>query len=102
MLLLDKVFLDESEEGLVVEDRGELVVEVVVEVEVVDAGETAVSFFWPKPKRRASQEEEEPLAEEELEEEGDDDDSGGVVVVLGVVAVLAGAADVAVDRELVE
>lgn len=85
LFLLDKVLLDESEDGLV-GDLG-LVVEVVVVVEV-DAGEAVVSF-WPKPKRRASQEEE-PLAE--VEEDGDDDTD--VVVVVAVAA--AG-----VDREVV-
>lgn len=86
LFLLDKVLLDESEDGLV-GDLG-LVVEVVVVVEV-DAGEAVVSF-WPKPKRRASQEEE-PLAEE-VEEDGDDDTD--VVVVVAVAAAV-------VDREVV-
>lgn len=79
--------MDESEDGLV-GDLG-LVVEVVVVVVEVDAGEAVVSF-WPKPKRRASQEEE-PLAE--VEEDGDDD-TGVVVVVVAVAAAVA-------DRELV-
>lgn len=91
LFLLDKVLLDESENGLV-GDLGLVVVEVMVEVVDEDAGEAVVSF-WPKPKRRVSQEVE-PLAgvvEEEEDEDGDDDT--GVVVVVAVAAA-------AVDRKV--